>query len=972
MMSSVIGQCVFPDYEKYGLICDEAHFLCGYEMHGFTGRLLPGKSPKPQPFPLCAGQGQADNIQWFSFIPDDINIELVLRYSNCTGNGVNSPGLQVGILNSCELDNSGAPIGSIFCVEGTNYSDIVITPDPLDIEIGQLYYLFIDGFANSACDYEIDVIQGVCVEEPDTTLICVQDCGIIYDLDHFSCTLSVDTFVFNPSGSGLGGGCGTDVDELNTSLDSIICIEWNIQPDTGFTYISSSFEYFDSLGVLPTLILEWTSEGNYTIEPIIHFNPLYASCGGGCDCTDDVIFSIEITQNDTIYLPEVELCPGECVDFCDDTYCQTGQYSCFNQDLCLVEILTIVDGQNVIVDEGIFFFCLGECFEFRDVMYCDANDYSVSDAPFCDTTYLFQLEELSLTIDLAQADDLINCSILEAYLDGEWNTNYIGNINSAWLSELGDTIAFGSKYTATEDGNYTFIAWPEGIKGCALSMMHSVNKDDEVPSANLTPPMLNCDNPSDNIIFDSQDDIMSTEWIGPNGFLSNGANPIVDQAGMYEVTITATNGCKSVLNTQVMGDFEEPDVNVDFSNLTCSEDIPTSEYTSMSTIVSHLWTRPDGSDSADDVLNLNSAGNYSLEVTATNGCTNTADFDVVDMSYDPSLQLNEDRIWRCMDTEIPLDLSNQEIQDLKYIWTSIEGSVLSNTINLTITSPGIYILTTEDTVFECIGTDTVRIVEDPNPFVDVELSILPPICEDGIDGAVEIMAFDGGEGPYTYEIDGKTYSDLEDVALEAGIYNMDVFDVFGCFVSKAIEVPPTEAFIVDVEPELTIRFGKNITLTFETTLEDSEIGLIEWSNEDGEILSVDREFDLIGDFIEFINLRVENIDGCEVISKIAINLSSEVDIYFPNVFSPNDDGNNDRFVLYSDGFPKMADDLKIFDRAGELIYKSTQTAFNETQTGWNGTFNGKLCQPGVYVFILEYTLLNGRKQTKSGSITLVR
>ena len=104
MISSVLGQCEFPTYDKYGLICDEAQFLCGYEMDGFSGRLLAEKSPLPQPDPLCAGAGEADNIQWFSFVTDDVNIEIIIRYSNCTGN-VLSPGLQVGIFQNCDLED---------------------------------------------------------------------------------------------------------------------------------------------------------------------------------------------------------------------------------------------------------------------------------------------------------------------------------------------------------------------------------------------------------------------------------------------------------------------------------------------------------------------------------------------------------------------------------------------------------------------------------------------------------------------------------------------------------------------------------------------------------------------------------------------------------------------------------------------------------------------------------------------------
>ena len=974
MVSTLVGQCEFPDYDKYGLICDEARFLCGYEMDGYTGRLLSDKSPQPQPFPLCSGQGTADNIQWFSFVPDDVNIEIILSYSNCTGNGVNSPGLQVGILNGCELDSDGEPLGSIFCIEGTNYSDIILSPDSLDIEVGQLYYLFIDGFANSACDFEIDVVQGLCVVEPDTTIVCEQDCGIIFDSDNRSCTLSIDTFAFLLSGQLLIGDCGTDADSYNTSLDSIICIEWNIQPNTGFNYISSSFEYFDSLGVLPTLILEWTSLGNYTIEPIIHFNPLFASCGGECGCTDDVVFSIEITETVTILLPEIELCPGECVDFCGQTYCQTGVYECFDEELCLLEILSVVEGSNIDIDKGLFFFCPGECFEFQNIQYCNEDNYTVSDLATCDTTYLFQLEELSFSVNLIQADNLINCTISQAFLEGDWNTNFTGNINSAWLSELGDTLTFGNNYIATNGGNYTFVAWPENMKECEISLTHTINKDEAIPSANLMAPLLNCNNPLDVISINTLDNIMTTEWTGPNGYTSSDLNPEVGQAGTYEVTITAANGCKLILSTEVMGDFESPDLEVDYGNLNCSENIPNATYTSLSSIVSHQWRLPNGSNSSDDILNLNDVGNYSIVVTASNGCTAADDFTVQDMSYDPSLQLNEDRIWRCNDTEIPFDLSSQEIPGLKYFWSDIEGAILSNSINLTISTPGVYILTTIDDNVECIGRDTVRIVVDPNPFLEVDLFMLSPLCSGGDDGIIENFSFAGGEQPYTFEIDGELYSESEinNIGFEAGIYAMNVSDVFGCTVSQGFEIPIKDQFTVTHEPDLSIRFGQTKTLTFETSLEENEIGLIEWSNEDGDILGIDREFNFVGKSIEFIHLRVEDLEGCEVVSQIRVDLSFDVDIYFPNVFSPNNDGNNDLFILYNNGYPEMADDLKIFDRSGELIYKSSHTEFNETKVGWDGTFNGDQCQPGVYVFMLEYTLMNGRTKTLSGSITLIR
>lgn len=971
-MMSVIGQCTFPDYEDYGLRCEEARFLCGHELDGYMGRLLVEKSPLPQPFPLCAGAGQADNIQWFSFIADDSVLELTISYSNCTNNQL-APGLQVGIFSSCDMDSGHVPLGSIFCIEGTGYTDISVTPDAMDIEPGQLYLLFIDGYAGSTCDFEIEVVSGVCTDLPDTTQECEIDCGVVANYQgDFGCTMFPDTFSFLPSSQIIDDVFGCNPIVNNIELDSIICVEWDIQPNVGFNYISSSFEYFDSIGVVPTLIVEWTVPGTYTIEPIITFNPLYSNCSGICGCTDDVVFTIEVNESTVSQLPDLEICPGECVDFCNTTYCDTGMYECRDRDQCLIEIQAVVERANVEMDEGVFFICPGECVEFQNLMYCDPDNYAVADSAACDTTYLFQVEEINLSVNLIQSDDLINCTILEANLEGGWNTNFTGTIHSAWISESGDTLVKDAEYTTQEDGVYTFMAWPEGMKSCANAITHTVIKDDAVPSANLFSPFLDCNNPSEAITLNSPDDILMVNWSGPNGFTSNDENPMVNEAGIYMVTITATNGCDITLQTEVAADFIEPDVEVDFEDLTCSEEIPTASYTANKDVLSHSWILPDASTSSIDVLNLNTPGNYSLEVTGVNGCTATQFFDVADLWYDPSLFLNEDKIWRCLDTMIDLDLSAQEKPGMRYTWTSLEGTVLSNSINLIITRPGTYILTTVDESVECIGKDTVRVIDDPNPFLDIEYSISAPLCEGGEDGIVEIVNIDGGTGPYTFEVDGEVLSDPTDMNFAAGSYQIDVFDLFGCRVTKQVDVPETKAFTLDAEPELEIRFGQTKTLTFLTSLDNDDIGFIEWYNPEGEILGLDRELEYTADVSDVIYLRVENLDGCEVIAEVRVNVNFDVDIYYPNVFSPNNDGSNDFFILYNNGYPETADDLKIFDRSGELIYKSSTTEFNETKEGWDGTFNGQDCQPGVYVFVLQYTLMNGRKKTLSGSITLVR
>jgi hypothetical protein len=50
-----------------------------------------------------------------------------------------------------------------------------------------------------------------------------------------------------------------------------------------------------------------------------------------------------------------------------------------------------------------------------------------------------------------------------------------------------------------------------------------------------------------------------------------------------------------------------------------------------------------------------------------------------------------------------------------------------------------------------------------------------------------------------------------------------------------------------------------------------------------------------------------------------------------------------------------------------MVYSST-----DLEEGWDGTFNGEELNQGVFVFTLEYDLVNGQSGEKSGNVTLVK
>jgi len=94
--------------------------------------------------------------------------------------------------------------------------------------------------------------------------------------------------------------------------------------------------------------------------------------------------------------------------------------------------------------------------------------------------------------------------------------------------------------------------------------------------------------------------------------------------------------------------------------------------------------------------------------------------------------------------------------------------------------------------------------------------------------------------------------------------------------------------------------------------------------------------------------------------------SDDCAMWIPNAFTPDGDGHNDQWTWESECTPNEIS-VMIFDRWGELIYRSEESAAT-----WDGTYNGKPSQVGVYAYRVGYRLPYQEKQWTTGSITLVR
>ncbi len=95
-------------------------------------------------------------------------------------------------------------------------------------------------------------------------------------------------------------------------------------------------------------------------------------------------------------------------------------------------------------------------------------------------------------------------------------------------------------------------------------------------------------------------------------------------------------------------------------------------------------------------------------------------------------------------------------------------------------------------------------------------------------------------------------------------------------------------------------------------------------------------------------------------------------VYFPNAFSPNDDGFNDAFYPQDNGDVVEVRSLRIFDRWGELVFEAAPMPANDPARGWHGQWRGRPAPPGTYVWMAEVRFRDGYETTISGTVTLFR
>jgi gliding motility-associated-like protein len=182
-------------------------------------------------------------------------------------------------------------------------------------------------------------------------------------------------------------------------------------------------------------------------------------------------------------------------------------------------------------------------------------------------------------------------------------------------------------------------------------------------------------------------------------------------------------------------------------------------------------------------------------------------------------------------------------------------------------------------------------------------------------------------------------------------YNLTITDKNGCTNERNIKVKPLQ--VPDIQTDTLI--CEYLPFTF-------DLSQFENTSVDNQV--VEQSFTSS----EHKNFTLKaTIKGCPISKKLFVERQPcPAQIYVPTTFSPNGDGINDYFEVFSNDIEIM--NYSIYNRWGDKIFTLTQAT-----EPWNGQFKDMPAPEGVYTYHLRYkNKRNQQQEDLAGDILLLR
>ncbi len=265
--------------------------------------------------------------------------------------------------------------------------------------------------------------------------------------------------------------------------------------------------------------------------------------------------------------------------------------------------------------------------------------------------------------------------------------------------------------------------------------------------------------------------------------------------GTYNVTVTDENGCEEYTSVTIWESTNiKPSID-EIIHISCYGECDGSATASATGGVPPYtfdWGDPD-EQTGDQAINL-CAGNYSLTVTDSHGCTATTNA-IITQNPELTATITSSTIscYGSNNGEATVTATGGD-GNYTYLWSS-DAQATETANNL---APGTHSVTVYDgNLCEAYADVTIG----QNPEISASITDFENcVCYENLDGYATVAA-NGGVGSYTYQWDDEQNSTTQTVSnLHGGIYNVTATDINGCEAYASVTIGgPTEEFIASAE-----------------------------------------------------------------------------------------------------------------------------------------------------------------------------
>jgi gliding motility-associated-like protein len=250
------------------------------------------------------------------------------------------------------------------------------------------------------------------------------------------------------------------------------------------------------------------------------------------------------------------------------------------------------------------------------------------------------------------------------------------------------------------------------------------------------------------------------------------------------------------------------------------------------------------------------------------------------------------------------------------------------------------------------------------PQIAVSGAVKNTSCPSVENGAIDITITGGTPNFSINWNNGETVQNISQLA--QGAYQVVVTDSRSCTAQATFNISYDYILTVDAGNYTNINLGETATLT--ATANGNNNNVYNWSpSVNVECAACATTTTRSGNNTTF-TINVTDDYGCTAFDTVSVSVNSITDLFIPNAFTPNNDGNNDVLEIYGDINAIHYIEFNIFNRWGEKVFSTNDPTFK-----WDGSYKGQMVDQGAYIYTMNLVFINEVSRSDyKGSITIIR